>query len=51
MKRAVAVITDHNSHTSQAAIVSYEIGVPVIVGTHDATNVLHSGQDMAVSCS
>ncbi|PYH34419.1 uncharacterized protein BO87DRAFT_425681 [Aspergillus neoniger CBS 115656] len=37
-ERAVAVITDHNSHTSQAAIDSYEICVPVIVGIPDATN-------------
>ncbi|RAH57954.1 hypothetical protein BO85DRAFT_449066 [Aspergillus piperis CBS 112811] len=51
MKRAVAIIADHDSRTSQAAIFSYELGVPVIVGTYDATNVLHSGQDMTVPCS
>lgn len=51
MKRAAAIITDHGGRTSHAAIVSRELGVPAIVGTHDATYVLHSGQDVTVSCA
>ncbi|PWY70635.1 hypothetical protein BO83DRAFT_389842 [Aspergillus eucalypticola CBS 122712] len=43
MKWPAAIITDHNSRTSHAAIVSYGLGVPVIVGTHAATYVLHPG--------
>ncbi|GLA81950.1 hypothetical protein AtubIFM56815_006129 [Aspergillus tubingensis] len=44
MKRPAAIITDHGGRTSHAAIVSYEIGVPVIVGTYNATYVLYSEQ-------
>jgi pyruvate,water dikinase len=51
MKRAAAVITDHGGRTSHAAIVSRELGVPAVVGTGDATYVLHTGQDVTVSCA
>jgi len=51
MKRATALITDHGGRTSHAAIVSRELGLPAIVGTGDATRVLHDGQDVTVSCA
>jgi pyruvate,water dikinase len=51
MKRAVAIITDHGGRTSHAAIVSRELGLPAIVGTGNATYVLHSGQDVTASCA
>ncbi|KAI5462013.1 hypothetical protein BGZ63DRAFT_506812 [Mariannaea sp. PMI_226] len=51
MKRATAIITDHGGRTSHAAIVSRELGIPAIVGAGDATYVLHSGQDVTVSCA
>lgn len=51
MKRAAAIITDQGGRTSRAAIVSRELGVPAVVGTGNATNVLHTGQDMTVSCA
>jgi pyruvate,water dikinase len=51
MRRAAAIITDHGGRTSHAAIVSRELGVPAIVGTGNATYVLHSGQDVTVDCS
>jgi pyruvate,water dikinase len=51
MKRAVAIITDHGGRTSHAAIVSRELGVPAVVGTGNATYLLHSGQDVTVSCA
>lgn len=51
MKRAAAVITDHGGRTSHAAIVSRELGLPAIVGTGNATHVLHDGQDVTVDCS
>lgn len=51
MKRASAIVTDHGGRTSHAAIVSRELGVPAIVGTGDATHVLHDGQDITVSCA
>ncbi|KAI8653823.1 hypothetical protein LRP88_00432 [Fusarium phalaenopsidis] len=51
MKRAAAIITDHGGRTSHAAIVSRELGVPAIVGTGNATYVLHTGQDVTASCA
>jgi len=51
MKRAAAIVTDHGGRTSHAAIVSRELGLPAIVGTGDATHVLHSGQEVTVSCA
>lgn len=51
MKRAAAIVTDHGGRTSHAAIVSRELGLPGVVGTGNATYVLHSGQDVTVSCA
>jgi pyruvate, water dikinase len=51
MKRAAAIVTDHGGRTSHAAIVSRELGLPAIVGTGDATHVLHDEQDVTVSCA
>lgn len=51
MKHAAAIITDHGGRTSHAAIVSRELSLPAIVGTGNATYVLHSGQDVTVSCA
>jgi pyruvate,water dikinase len=51
MKRAAAIVTDHGGRTSHAAIVSRELGLPAIVGTGDATQVLHTGQQVTVSCA
>jgi pyruvate,water dikinase len=51
MKRAAAIVTDHGGRTSHAAIVSRELGLPAIVGTGNATQLLHSGQEITVSCA
>ncbi|KNG90458.1 hypothetical protein ANOM_001242 [Aspergillus nomiae NRRL 13137] len=51
MKRAVAIITDHGGRTSHAAIISRELGLPAIVGAGNATYILHTGQDVTVSCA
>jgi pyruvate,water dikinase len=51
MKRAAGIITDHGGRTSHAAIVSRELGVPAVVGTGDATHVLHSEQEVTLSCA
>ncbi|MBI4924069.1 MAG: phosphoenolpyruvate synthase [Devosia nanyangense] len=51
MKRAKAIVTDHGGRTSHAAIVSRELGLPAIVGTGNATHVLHTGQEVTVSCA
>jgi len=51
MKRAAAIVADHGGRTSHAAIVSRELGVPAIVGTGNATQVLHDQQMITVSCT
>ncbi|MGH7615941.1 MAG: PEP/pyruvate-binding domain-containing protein, partial [Gemmatimonadaceae bacterium] len=43
MRRAAAIVTDSGGMTSHAAIVARELGLPCIVGAHDATRVLHTG--------
>ena len=51
MKRAAAIVTDHGGRTSHAAIVSRELGLPAVVGTENATHVLHDEQQVTVSCA
>ncbi len=51
MRRAAAVVTDSGGMTSHAAIVSREMGLPCIVGTHEATTVLHDGQLVTVDAT
>ncbi len=51
MKRAAAIVTDHGGRTSHAAIVSRELGLPAIVGTGNATHLMHTGQSVTVSCA
>ena len=51
MQRAAALVTDHGGRTSHAAIVSRELGLPAIVGTEEATHLLHDEQEITVSCA
>ena len=51
MKRAAGIITDHGGPTSHAAIVSRELGVPAVVGTRNATEVLFDGGQVTLSCA
>jgi pyruvate, water dikinase len=51
MTRAKGIITDHGGRTSHAAIVSRELGIPAVVGTGNATQVLKDGQKITLSCS
>ncbi len=51
MKKAAAIVTDHGGRTSHAAIVSRELGLPAIVGTGNATKLLHDRQDVTISCA
>jgi phosphoenolpyruvate synthase/pyruvate phosphate dikinase len=43
MKRAKAIITNEGGITTHAAIVSRELGIPCIIGTKNATNILKNG--------
>jgi pyruvate,water dikinase len=51
MKRAIGIITDHGGRTSHAAIVSRELGLPAIVGTGNATEIMHDDQEVTLSCA
>jgi pyruvate,water dikinase len=48
MKRAAAIVTDRGGRTAHAAIVSRELGIPCVVGSENATTVLHDGQVITV---
>lgn len=43
MQKASAIVTDEGGLTSHTAIVARELGVPCVVGTKIATQVLHDG--------
>ncbi len=51
LKRAAAVVTDHGGRTCHAAIISRELGIPCVVGSGDATESLHPGDLVTVSCA
>ena len=51
MKRAAALVTDRGGITCHAAIVSRELGLPCIVGTSEATSLLHDGDIITVDGS
>ncbi|MFC1909789.1 phosphoenolpyruvate synthase [Chloroflexota bacterium] len=48
MKRASAIITDRGGRTAHAAIVSRELGIPCVVGSGKATQILKDGQVVTV---
>ncbi|HET7119919.1 MAG TPA: phosphoenolpyruvate synthase [Solirubrobacterales bacterium] len=48
MRRAAAIVTDSGGMTCHAAIVSRELGIPCVVGTGEATQVLRDGQVVTV---
>jgi len=51
MKKASAIITNRGGRTAHAAIVARELGIPAVVGTGRATEVLEDGQEVTVSCA
>jgi len=51
MKKARGIITDHGGRTCHAAIVSRELGIPAVVGTGNATKMLHNGRAVTLSCA
>lgn len=50
MKKAAAIVTNSGGRTCHAAIVSRELGIPCIVGTGNATEVLKNKQIVTISC-
>jgi len=51
MKIAKAIVTNKGGRTSHAAIVSRELGIPAIVGTKNATELIKAGEEITVDCS
>ncbi|MGU9956408.1 MAG: phosphoenolpyruvate synthase [Arenicellales bacterium WSBS_2016_MAG_OTU3] len=51
MQRAAAIVTNRGGRTCHAAIIARELGVPAIVGSNHATQVLKTGQAVTVSCA
>ena len=51
MKRAAAIVTNRGGRTCHAAIIARELGVPAVVGCHDATETIADGADVTVSCA
>ncbi|CAD7381786.1 phosphoenolpyruvate synthase [Xanthomonas arboricola] len=51
MKRASAIVTNRGGRTCHAAIIARELGVPAVVGSGNATDVISDGQEVTVSCA
>jgi len=51
MKRAAGIVTDRGGRTCHAAIIARELGVPAVVGCHDATAQIADGTVVTVSCA
>jgi pyruvate,water dikinase len=50
MKIASAIVTNKGGRTCHAAIVSRELGIPCVIGTGNADEVIKTGQEITVSC-
>ncbi|MEE9332324.1 MAG: phosphoenolpyruvate synthase [Methylophilaceae bacterium] len=51
MKRASALVTNRGGRTCHAAIIARELGIPAIVGSVNATELLREGESVTVSCA
>lgn len=51
MKRASAIVTNRGGRTCHAAIIARELGIPAVVGCHDATDRLKDDALVTVSCA
>jgi len=51
MKLASAIITNRGGRTCHAAIIARELGVPAIVGTVNATELLENNHEVTASCA
>ncbi|HET6631596.1 MAG TPA: phosphoenolpyruvate synthase [Rhodanobacteraceae bacterium] len=51
MKRAAAIVTNRGGRTCHAAIIARELGVPAVVGTGNALDLIPDGDEVTVSCA
>jgi pyruvate, water dikinase len=49
LRKAVSIVTNKGGRTSHASIVARELGIAAIVGTGNATQVIHDGQIITVA--
>ena len=50
-KKAGAIVTEEGGITSHAAIISRELGIPCVIGTQIATQVLKDGDEVEVDAN
>jgi pyruvate,water dikinase len=48
MKKSSGIITDEGGVTCHASIISRELGIPCVVGTGEATDVLNDGEEVSI---
>ena len=51
MRKAIGIVTDEGGSTSHAAIVSREMGIPCVVGTEKATQLLKDGDKITIDAT
>lgn len=51
MKRAAAIVTNRGGRTCHAAIIARELGVPAVVGTGNALELIADGSEVTISCA
>ena len=51
MKRASAIVTNRGGRTCHAAIIARELGIPAVVGTNNATDLIEDGINATVVCA
>ena len=51
MKKASAIVTNRGGRVCHAAIIARELGIPAVVGTGNATEVISKGDNITVSCA
>jgi pyruvate,water dikinase len=51
MRVAAGIVTNRGGRTCHAAIISRELGIPAVVGTQHATEVIKTGQTVTLDCS
>ena len=51
MKRAAGIVTNSGGRTCHAAIIIRELGIPAVVGTGQATQLLQPHQEITLSCA
>ncbi len=51
LKIAAGIVTNRGGRTCHAAIVARELGIPAVVGTEAATEIIREGDNVTVSCA